>query len=113
MFPSNLNTPDFNPVIIRKKQENTARPSSGYKGSGISTSVKIEKQADEGNFAVKKYETSFIQQVVAYRSKLGLKQEEFAKRYNLPVADIKAFEKNTPPYNPNLVSRLKTILSKN
>ncbi len=113
MFPSNLNTPDFNPIVIRKKQQTTSATSSTYKGSGISSSVKIEKQADEGNFSVKKYDTSLIQQVTALRTKLGLKQDDFARRFNIPIADLKAFEKNTPPYNPNLVSRLKSILSKN
>lgn len=111
MFPSNqLDTPDFTPIVVRKKEEKTQ--SNGYKGHGLSSTIKVEKQADEGNFVIKRYDPSLIKQVVSLRTKLGMKQEDFAKKYGVPLADLKAFEKNTPPYNPNLVSKIKTILTK-
>lgn len=110
--PGQLNTPDHTPIVFRKKPSDVA-PSSKYKGAGISSSVKLEKLAEEGNYTIKKYEPALIQQVVALRSKLSLKQEDFAKKYGIAITELKAFERNSPPYNPSLVSKLKLVLSKN
>lgn len=105
-----VNNPDFKDIVIRKKPTVVPRATSG--GYQQSHESKIDKQTEEGNFKIKKYEASFLQKIQEFRRVHSMNQEAFARHCGVPVQDIKHIENNTLPYNPRLVEKIHAGMNK-
>lgn len=79
---------------------------SNRQGDMTKSAARIEKDADEGNLKVKKFESEFIKRVIDARLKKNMKQKDLAALVNRTENDIKNFEKGDLPYNAGMKSFL-------
>ena len=110
MNPNHINNPQFDSYTIRKKPTTPPKKSSGYVQTHES---KVEKQIEDGNFKIKKYETSFIQKIISFRSSKSWNQQAFAQQVQLQLPIIKGIESNTIPYNSAYVNKINNFIDKN
>ncbi len=110
MNANQINNPQFDPIVINKKKPDTVQKTTGYIQSEQS---KLEKAIDSDSFKPKKYETSFIQKMVSYRSSKKWNQQEFAQAVQLQLPIIKGIEANNIPYNSAYVSKINNYFAKN
>ncbi len=105
-----INNPQYDNIVIGKKSSPPVKKSTGYIQS---EQTKLEKAVDSDTFKPKKYETEFIQKMIAFRSGKGWNQQMFAQQVQLQLPIIKGIEANNIPYNSAYVSKINNYLMKN
>lgn len=105
---------DYNVVVFRKphgKKKNGPR-TARHKSGTHSYAHAVEKKANEGSYACKKYDRKFITSVINARVKMGLKQAELNQKWALPSNTIKNLESGKLVYNPNMKQRIQNKLAR-
>ncbi len=120
--PAQYSHQDWTPKVIRSsgyyKKEKVVEKRK-EKSNAQTTAVnarKIEQNADDGNFELKKVTHDLKMQIQKARSQQNMTQEDLAKKCNLPVKVIKDYEsgKGTPnsDYLSVIGKGLNTVLKK-
>ncbi len=110
MNASQINNPQFDTTyVVRKKPTTPPKKTAGYVQTHES---KVEKQIDEGNFRIQKYDTAFIQKMIAFRSSKAWNQQAFAQQVQLQLTIIKGIEANNIPYNGAYVNKINNFINK-
>lgn len=104
---SQINNPDFNTQFLQK---NTSKPKQHFQNSN---SNKIEMEADDGSFTIKKYDSTFIRKIQEFRRDNELNQQQFAQKLQLPLQIVKGIESNTLSYNHNYIQKINNYIDKN
>ena len=78
----------------------------------VSKETKIEKLIEEGKLSHKKIPSDFGKQVQSYRLQHKLTQKDLSQKINQPVKIIIEIENGKAKHNPQVISKLKRLLSK-
>lgn len=110
MNANHVNNPQFEITTLKKTPIDSGKKSAGYIQS---EKAKLEKAVDADTFKPQKYEQSFIQKVIAYRTSKGWNQQTFANQLQLQANIIKGIENNSLPYQSSYVSKINNYMAKN
>jgi ribosome-binding protein aMBF1 (putative translation factor) len=102
---------DWKPVIFSQKKTAATRTQHNKAVSHLPSKMTRALTSDDPESLVnKKFERSFINEVVTKRVSQGLDQKAFAARMGMRHNDIQLFEQGKMVYSPQLKSRFMKYL---
>lgn len=106
---SQINNPEYDKVVLRKNPQKTKQ--ERVKLSTHNNKVqKIEQNAEEGDFRVKRIGYNFRQTLQQARVSMKLSQKELAQRLNVKPSVINEYESGKAIPNPQLINKMNRIL---
>lgn len=76
---------------------------------GKSKEQKLDEKIEEGNFSLKKMDSSYGKHIQQCRCSRGWSQKELAQKLNISVKDIIEIENGKAKHNGRLMSRLNNL----
>lgn len=104
MNADDLNNPDFEPRVLRKRT--AAPPRSSTRSSAPPPSTGDEDMpAKRANVS-----PALKAEIRAKRVEKGWKQGEFAKKLSVPVSVVQSYENGTVPPDQKLIQKMQKVL---
>lgn len=97
---------DWSPVVLKKSGQNVKNNSNSN-----TKTIKIEKIEKEEKIP-DKYNHAFIQEAIAKRLELNMKQVDLAKKLGVQLQTVQWFEQGREIYSGSFVDKLKRVLGR-